>query len=205
MKKFIAIFVLCFAALSFGAFAQIKVSSTGKVGVNNTSPTYQLDVTGNFRVINSGDEIIFNYGQFYSTADCALGDYSYRWSELYAVSPTFTYSPSIDSDASFKTDVRDFPSVSENIKKLRAVKYKLTPDKLPQKDGQPVGNNGDLYGFIAQEMHEVFPDIVTTHEDGTHGIRYTELIPVLVKALQEQQQVIDDLKSRVEKLEAAKK
>lgn len=204
MKKFIAIFVLCFAALSFGVFAQIKVNSTGKVGINNTSPTYQLDVSGNFRVNDSYYELIFNSGILYSTDYASLGDYSYRWSELYAVSPTFTYSPTIDSDAGFKTDVRDFPSVSEKINQLRAVKYKLNPDKLPQKDGQPVAPNGDIYGFIAQEMKEVFPDIVTTHKDGTLGIRYTELIPVLVKAMQEQQQVINDLKSRVEKLEVAK-
>ena len=59
--------------------------------------------------------------------------------------------------------------------------------------------------FIAQEMQKIFPEIVVEDKNGVLGIRYTELIPVLVKAFQEQQQVIDDLKARVEALEAAKK
>jgi hypothetical protein len=60
-------------------------------------------------------------------------------------------------------------------------------------------------GFIAQEVQPVFPEIVTKQKDGSLGIRYTELIPVLVKAFQEQQAEIDDLKARIGKLEAAGK
>lgn len=198
---FLAVFSLVFAS----ANAQIKVNSTGKVGINNTSPTYQLDVSGNFRINDSGDALIFNYGQFYSNGYCSLGDYSQRWVDLFAVSPIFTYNPTIDSDERFKTDIRDFSTVSEKLKQLRPVKYKLAPGRIPQKDGQAVKADGDLYGFVAQQVQQTFPDIVTTHEDGTLGVRYTDLVPVLVKAFQEQQTVIDDLKARIEKLESAKK
>lgn len=205
MKKFTLLLTAGIFAFSFNGFSQIKVNSTGKVGINNTSPTYQLDVAGTFRINDSGNAIVYQWGQFYSTSYCSLGDYSNRWSELFAVSPTFTYTPDIDSDESFKTDIRDFSDVSAKVNQLRAVKYKLAPERIPQKEGKPLTDNGDLYGFIAQEVQAIFPEIVTTRKDGTHGIRYTELVPVLVKAFQEQQTEIEDLKARIRKLETAGK
>ncbi|MBW6535840.1 MAG: hypothetical protein K0B11_12605 [Mariniphaga sp.] len=116
MKNFSIFFVLGLFACTINGFSQIKVSSTGKVGINNTNPTYQLDVSGTMRINDSGDALIYPYGTFYPSGYCSLGDYSSRWYDLYAVSPTFTYSPTIDSDESFKTDIRDFAPVSEKLK-----------------------------------------------------------------------------------------
>ena len=65
MKKIIAFFVLGIMTFSFGAFAQIKVDNTGKVGINNTSPAYSLDVSGNFRVLQNGYEVIFSGNYLY--------------------------------------------------------------------------------------------------------------------------------------------
>lgn len=50
------------------------------------------------------------------------------------------------------------------------------------------------YGFIAQEVKELFPELVDENAEGTLSINYTGLIPVLVEA-------IKDLQERVEKLE----
>jgi hypothetical protein len=61
------------------------------------------------------------------------------------------------------------------------------------------------FGFIAQEIQEVFPDMVTRRDDGVLGIRYTELIPVLVQAIKEQQEEIDALTKRISDLENVSK
>jgi hypothetical protein len=58
-------------------------------------------------------------------------------------------------------------------------------------------------GFIAQEASQVLPSTVSEFPDGTLGMDRTEIIPVLVKAIQEQQAIITDLKSRIEALEQA--
>ena len=50
------------------------------------------------------------------------------------------------------------------------------------------------YGFIAQEVKELFPELVDENAEGTLSINYTGLIPVLVET-------IKDLQERVEKLE----
>lgn len=204
MKKISFIFVLGLWALSFNAFSQINVSSTGKVGIDNTSPGYQLDVSGNFKVDDGYEDIIFNYGEFYSSGYASLGDYSDRWYELYAVYPTFSYSPDIDSDINLKKDIKDLTLMKDKLSLLRPVEYKLKERKNKEGKVVPLKENKYSFGFIAQEMEKIFPDIVTKRESGTFGIRYTELIPVLVKALQEQQTEIDGLKARIEKLESAK-
>jgi hypothetical protein len=60
-------------------------------------------------------------------------------------------------------------------------------------------------GMIAQELKDVIPGVVTQGgEDVTEdpwGVDYGKLTPYLIKAIQEQQVIIDDLKSRIETLE----
>jgi hypothetical protein len=57
-------------------------------------------------------------------------------------------------------------------------------------------------GFIAQEMQEVYPDVVGEDENGMLTITgWSKTEARLVKAIQEQQTIINDLKARIETLE----
>jgi hypothetical protein len=61
--------------------------------------------------------------------------------------------------------------------------------------------------FIAQDMVDVIPALVsnlepTPSDDPLLGVDYASIAPILVKAIQEQQTIINDLKARVETLEA---
>ena len=49
-------------------------------------------------------------------------------------------------------------------------------------------------GFIAQELEEIFPEAVYTLPNGKKAIAYSEIIPLLVEAIKEQQNEIDELK-----------
>lgn len=72
-------------------------------------------------------------------------------------------------------------------------------------------DNGDtiISGFIAHEVQEIVPEAVTgqkdeMREDGTpkyQGMDHSRIVPILVGAIQEQQTIIEDLKSRLETLE----
>ncbi len=55
-------------------------------------------------------------------------------------------------------------------------------------------------GFIAQEVEEVIPELVATNEEGNKGIYTTEMIPYMVKAMQEQQEMIEELQKQNIKL-----
>lgn len=61
--------------------------------------------------------------------------------------------------------------------------------------------NRPIYGFVAQEIEQIFPNVVYTLTTGEKAIAYQEIIPLLVSALQEQQNMIDSLVTRVEQLE----
>ena len=68
-------------------------------------------------------------------------------------------------------------------------------------------NKKNVAGFIAQEFETVFPECVSTTKAGEDGIEYKNinhetLIPTLVKAIQEQQALIESLTTRLTALES---
>ena len=57
-------------------------------------------------------------------------------------------------------------------------------------------------GYIAQDVKEVLPSMVVYNErDDIYGVSQTELIPVLHKAILEQQETIDAQSKKIEELE----
>lgn len=95
-------------------------------------------------------------------------------------------------------------SVKERIRNLDDglnVIMKLNPVSFYYKDGWKNYGEREQIGFIAQEIQDVLPNSVfTTPSTGKMGYNSTDLIPVLVKAIQEQQQQIEDLKIEIQKL-----
>jgi hypothetical protein len=63
------------------------------------------------------------------------------------------------------------------------------------------GTGGNQIGFIAQEIMQIIPEaVVKTSDAEPLGMKYAELIPVLTKAIQEQQSLIEKLQIEIEKL-----
>ncbi len=111
------------------------------------------------------------------------------------------------SDAKFKSNVADYnESTIEKIMLLRPVTFTMKTAEYPFMGFEP----GTQIGFIAQEVKTVFPSLVEreVHPGETHddpgieyeGMNYIGLIPILVKALQEQQLEIELLKQEIELL-----
>ena len=55
--------------------------------------------------------------------------------------------------------------------------------------------NRPKYGFVAQQIAEIFPNVVYTLPTGEKAIAYQEIIPILVSAIQELQAQVDSLKT----------
>ncbi|MFA5782377.1 MAG: tail fiber domain-containing protein, partial [Bacteroidales bacterium] len=110
------------------------------------------------------------------------------------------------SDQKFKKDVADYTGALDNVLKLKPVVYTMRAEEYPNMGFE----SGREIGFIAQEMEKVFPTLVVngvhpgaTKEDAEityKGINYIGLIPVLVKAMQEQQAEIESLKLEIKSL-----
>ena len=164
-----------------GNYRLFLEDNTGYLGLNNGNPSYQLDVNGD----------IATYGTI-----------------------------RISSDERFKTDIKTITSSLDNLKKLEGVSYKMkkyrksnVAENLHEiKDEaklKTVQNEIALseesipeakrFGFIAQKLKEVYPDLVDEDESGYLNVDYIGLIPVLVEAIKEQQAEIDALKLDMEK------
>ena len=109
------------------------------------------------------------------------------------------------SDRRLKQNIRDYPSSLDKLLDLRPVTYnwKTHPDA------------DQLTGFIAQNVRDLFPRLTTDiawKDKGTRlGVNYSLLVVPAIKAIQEQQEIIDQqekniqsLIKRIEALEAAK-
>ncbi len=104
---------------------------------------------------------------------------------------------SAGSDRRFKKNVIDLDLGLDFIKKLRPVSYKLKTEG---------DNEGVSYGFIAQEVEQALvgkdTKLIETDTGGMKYMRYTDLIAPTVKAIQEQQAQIEDLRKELEALKA---
>jgi hypothetical protein len=92
----------------------------------------------------------------------------------------------------------------DKVVKLRGVYFDWNEDET-----NFVFNDGKQIGVIAQEVEEIFPELVKTDENGYKMVDYTKITPVLIEALKEQNSKIvslendnADLKLRLEKLES---
>jgi len=200
------IIVSVFTIVSIKGYSQLKVNSSGKVGINKTSPSCQLHVYGDF-CIEDGSSIFFDNSDLYTGTYASLGKQYYWWDELWAWSPNFYNYPIYHSDIKLKKDIEDIGNTLDKLINLRPVSYKLFSKKEYSesigKDSNYVLPNESIkqVGLIAQEVQNIFPEIVSRVDSQYLGIKYMELIPLLIKALQEQQEIIEDLSARIETIE----
>ncbi|MBN2197805.1 tail fiber domain-containing protein, partial [Candidatus Wolfebacteria bacterium] len=99
------------------------------------------------------------------------------------------------SDIRWKKDIVSL-SLSDSLNKIKL----LNPISFIWKNEEYSDmhfNNGIQFGFIAQEMEKIIPEIVTINNDGYKGISYERLVPILTAAIQEQQKQIDELKTEI--------
>lgn len=133
----------------------------------------------------------------YSTGAGAYRFYVGMGGTVYATSTTI----SAVSDQRFKENIRDLDVGLSAIMQLK-------PRKFDWKEGKGM-NIKNARGFIAQEFEQVFPDLIDEWADPApegeepyKSVRQ-DLIPVLVKAIQEQQTIIQDLRLEFDAYKAA--
>jgi len=97
------------------------------------------------------------------------------------------------SDLRLKKDIKPLKSALSTLGKLQGKSYRW-------KD-----NNEPDIGLIAQELEKVIPELVKTDNKGYKSIVYQKLTAVLIEAVKEQQQEINNLSDRIAMLEGIPK
>lgn len=112
-----------------------------------------------------------------------------RWGTIYSSNSTIN-----TSDSRLKTNIENSVYGLQAVLRMRPVTYNWKKE--------PTTNH--MVGFIAQEMEQIVPEAVEAPRTAGeyYGMKYTELIPVLTKAIQEQQAQIEALKVANSELQA---
>lgn len=189
--------------LTIAASPKLSIDSIGNVGIGTRFPKYRFQVDGvtgtfsdngiriqnttastgwSFYASSSGDMIIGKTGNL-GTFNGITGVYSSL------------------SDARLKTNIQSMESVLSKLKTLDAKRYEY-------KFNNP--NHIKSIGFLAQDVQTVFPELVMINTTGEGNpmvenqltMDYSGLSVIAIKAIQEQQAVIEELKKEIEILKS---
>ena len=157
------------------------------------------------------------YGSTSSGIGSITGSYAGYFNGNVKVTGTIDGTLVNSSDARLKEDVQGLDtdirgtSVLDALESLTPVSFRYKQVEMP-KNEPVVDENGEEiteekepnpvmekehFGLIAQELQEVYPNLVYEKDDGYLAVNYVELVPVLMQAIKE-------LNAKVESLEAAK-
>ena len=205
-------------------YLQVHASNGGvSIGTSQTPPAFGLRISQDLQISSGdldvetgdilfgdeymkngggGDQIIFS-GHLVSFQDNVrdLGASGKRWREVFAANGVIN-----TSDLREKKNILDLGYGLDEVMKMRPVSFNWKNPHTPDVK----------LGLIAQDLMEIVPEVVKTHDWETgeapdavpqkiemsrYGVYYSDLIPVLIKSIQEQQQMIEDLKQRITQLE----
>ena len=177
---------------------RMRIDSSGNVLVGTTTNNgpgkiaLDFDSAANFGLSIRSTNVSNNgvYSRFYNSSNAQAGQI------VQTAATTVSYTTS--SDYRLKENVQPMVGALDKVLQLNPVTYTWKQDGA---DGQ---------GFIAHELQAVVPDCVVgkkdaVNEDGSidpQGIDTSFLVATLTAAIQEQQTIINDLKARIETLEA---
>lgn len=102
------------------------------------------------------------------------------------------------SDSRLKDNIVPLNKGLGTILSLKPVSYTWKNEAMNQRSVN--GNVTESIGFLAQDVAEYMPEIVTLSSTGDSLVDYTAMIPVLVQAVQEMNLTIDLMQAEIEQL-----
>jgi len=183
----------CNNCLVLGGYDEI---SRTKVGININTPVTDLhiiqqsvnnfDNTRGIRLQRPG-------GNQWRVFLDPLNNYVFQYNNnVYAYIEPTNGSFISSSDIRLKKDISSMEQVLDKLLLLQPKTYHYKASE----DASHLS-----YGFLAQEVEKLFPDFVFSSENGMKGIAYSNFSVIAVKAIQEQQQLIEVLMKKNEELE----
>jgi hypothetical protein len=95
------------------------------------------------------------------------------------------------SDIRLKNNIKPIESPLEKISKINGCEFEWNAEL------QTIYSGKD-YGVIAQEIEEVFPELVQTRENGYKAVKYDKLVSVLIEGIKELTKQVEYLKTKIE-------
>jgi hypothetical protein len=193
--------------------AKMAITSDGKVGIGTVSPYARLDVISNvaadtFFVENTNTGLT-GATAYFKTSRSAGTDCLFIWGVANVTNTFRVYnngnvqntnnSYSGISDVKLKENIVDATPKLEKLMNVRVVNYNFKENLGYEPFKQ--------LGVIAQEVEKIFPGLVEDTPDRdekgkklgttTKSVKMSVFVPILIKAIQEQQTQIEELKLQV--------
>lgn len=173
--------------VSIGAYSgNTLVSGNNNILIGRSAGSTLTTATNNI-VIGHGA----NASSATSSNEVTIGNSSHTSYRMYASAWTNV------SDARAKHNIQDLPEGLSLVSKLRPVEFVYNNAENEEKS----------LGFVAQEVKAALEDsklkessLVTNFNESMLGLKTTELIPLLTKAIQEQQELIQGLQQQIDEL-----
>ena len=217
-------------SVSYTPTERMRLSSQGYLGINNSNPSYPLHVTG---LSNLDGILIGSGAIDYSAVGASLVHKvgaSYTHSFQVSGAPSLIYNgealyPSTDNSVALGTSGNRFSTVyafsgvvntsDESLKVWKPLTHGLTQvlqiepilfqwKQQLELSEEHLEKHFEYYGFRANQLQKILPELVYDEDPSVPlQLNYAELIPVLVKAIQEQNETIQTLQMNM-KLVCAK-
>ncbi len=161
----------------------LRIKENGFVGIGTTNPSAELEVKTQCKI---GKELGVG-------ADPGTDGY-----ELYVNGDAWaTQGWHEPSDIRFKKNIKIINNALDKVLSLRGTTFEFRTDEFENLNFP----KGKKYGFIAQELKEVLPEVVNKGSDGYYAINYSGIIPVLAQAIKEQQKIIKEQSKKISNFE----
>jgi hypothetical protein len=177
-----------------GGTLQMTLDGSGNLLVGHTAQVLSSKVLSQFSGATHNGIIINETADTASTTFAAFSLSGTAIGSITRVGATSAVAYNTTSDERLKSNIANSDPVLEKIMQVQVRQYDWTEGNLHQD-----------YGFIAQELAPVLSGIVTEgkEEADMWQLDYSRLTPALLKAIQEQQAIIESLTARIEALEGA--
>ena len=191
-------------AVGYNALGNTGTTITGSVAVganallnanNNTTRNTAVGLNAGNAITSGSDNVVIGANAQVPTAS---GSNQVRIGSTSIVYAGVQVAWAVTSDKRWKNTIKDSPLGLDFIQTLRPVSYIRNNDI----------NKKTEYGFIAQEIETALINagdpnnaIISKDDAGMYGVRYNDFISISVKAIQEQQEQIEELKKANEELQ----
>ena len=183
---------------AMGYFTTASGNKTTSMGANTVASDYASLVIGQY---NSSGSSVTNNATSFNTANTAfvIGNGADSSNKSDAFKVMFNGDTTVSNDLTVNGDV----VISSDARlKSNIVSLGSTLPKLLQIDGKSYEIKGkQKIGVLAQEIKEVFPELVSEDDNEMLAVNYQGLVPVLINALKEQDAKMKEQEKKINRLE----
>ena len=194
------------ADLIWGAYYQAQPNNPGLLSLTTCGQTFfTVKANGRTGIFNSNPGVALEVGSSSSIQQAKISG-----------------SLVLTSDARMKENIRDISNSLGKLKQLRSVSYNFKEDEKEEPISEKFlkGYDGDIeklkaeikntpksnayllsrtfFGFLAQDVEKLFPDLVFKDSAGLLSVDYIGIIPLLLDGLKEQQTQIEKQQIQLE-------